>query len=426
MFQFVIWGAGNRGTDVINVLGKERIVAVVDKSESKQGTTIREISVISPEDYYKHYTQYMIIITPEGYEEDIDRELREKGIFWSFLYKTEFSDAETYMLQAPKKVLIEKCRKEKCQYIYGFTLLGLLMYEYFADNGFESCLIVQASRKRLLSYILKQLKIKVAGIENSKDVLHLSIPLETNDKCSEEVQIITYYDLIEKDIFTNPRISVFKNIHRGERCFIVGTGPSLRMSDLETLRLNHEICISMNGIYKGFDKTKWRPDYYVVGDLDATYYGRDSILDMEVPHKFIADVAWNFGEEREGIYKWHLVRRWKDGEMPKFTDDFSKRSYAGLTITYDGALQLAAYMGFSEIYLLGIDCSNYNSTGTAHFFDSYGRENKDETGYLKIDANIMAYMAAEKYAREHGFKIYNATRGGKLEVFERKGFDSLF
>ena len=38
----------------------------------------------------------------------------------------------------------------------------------------------------------------------------------------------------------------------------------------------------------------------------------------------------------------------------------------------------------------------------------------------------MAYQAAEKYAEEHGIKIYNATRGGRLEVFERVDFDSLF
>jgi len=38
----------------------------------------------------------------------------------------------------------------------------------------------------------------------------------------------------------------------------------------------------------------------------------------------------------------------------------------------------------------------------------------------------MAFEKAKEYADGHGIKIYNATRGGKLEVFERVNFDDLF
>ena len=37
-----------------------------------------------------------------------------------------------------------------------------------------------------------------------------------------------------------------------------------------------------------------------------------------------------------------------------------------------------------------------------------------------------AYEVAKENAEKKGIKIYNATRGGKLEVFERVDFDSLF
>ncbi|MBQ4379398.1 MAG: hypothetical protein II821_09430 [Treponema sp.] len=37
-----------------------------------------------------------------------------------------------------------------------------------------------------------------------------------------------------------------------------------------------------------------------------------------------------------------------------------------------------------------------------------------------------AFFAAKRYADEHGVRILNATRGGKIEVFERVDFDSLF
>jgi hypothetical protein len=80
-------------------------------------------------------------------------------------------------------------------------------------------------------------------------------------------------------------------------------------------------------------------------------------------------------------------------------------------------------MGFSEIYLLGADC-DYKKMGTVgnHF---YKQEVKDGNPFIN-ELVFAAYECAKQYADEHGIKIYNATRGGKLEVFERVDFDTLF
>ena len=43
----------------------------------------------------------------------------------------------------------------------------------------------------------------------------------------------------------------------------------------------------------------------------------------------------------------------------------------------------------------------------------------------QLDKTGLAYIAANEYAKEHGVKILNATRGGKLEAFERVDFDSI-
>ena len=157
------------------------------------------------------------------------------------------------------------------------------------------------------------------------------------------------------------------------------------------------------------------------------------ILEMEAKYKFVADIAWTQEyEKHENIFQWHVIRGSEHicnripFPMPKFTDDFSKGSYAGMTVTYDGCLQLAAFMGFSEIYLIGMDCSNYG-TATVHFSDDYeGDEKGSIPGYLQVEKIILAYQSARNYADSHGFKIFNATRGGKLEVFQRVDFDSLF
>lgn len=56
------------------------------------------------------------------------------------------------------------------------------------------------------------------------------------------------------------QIKKYKDIHQRERCFIVATGPSLTLSDLEVLK--NEYTFGMNSIVKLFDKTDWRPTYY--------------------------------------------------------------------------------------------------------------------------------------------------------------------
>ena len=88
-------------------------------------------------------------------------------------------------------------------------------------------------------------------------------------------------------------------------------------------------------------------------------------------------------------------------------------------------------MGFKEIYLLGIDHNYsieldengnlYKNNGVRdHFSDNDKTENVPQTF-----KSTLAYKAAKEYADRNGIKIYNATRGGKLEVFERKTLEEV-
>ena len=89
-------------------------------------------------------------------------------------------------------------------------------------------------------------------------------------------------------------------------------------------------------------------------------------------------------------------------------------------------MQLAAYMGVKEIYLLGVDFTYGGQEKNVEYTHFYGTDKSGNAsiGYVKHVA--LAYQSAKEYADSHGIKIYNATRGGKLEIFERVDFDSLF
>lgn len=122
------------------------------------------------------------------------------------------------------------------------------------------------------------------------------------------------------------QLKKFKNIHKGQRCFIIGTGPSLTVEDLELLK--DEICFGSNRIFEIYPRTSWRPTYYEKG----------------IP------------------------------VMNEGTQDYFK----------------------------GAKASNQG------------------LNLPRVVESTVAYMTARKYADRHpDFTVYNATRGGKLEAFER-------
>lgn len=83
-----------------------------------------------------------------------------------------------------------------------------------------------------------------------------------------------FFNLIMK--WESRRISGIKDVYKGKRCFIVGNGPSLRVDDLD--KIKNEYSFASNKIYKIFDKTMWRPDYYVI--CDAIYL-RESLEEIK-------------------------------------------------------------------------------------------------------------------------------------------------
>jgi hypothetical protein len=116
---------------------------------------------------------------------------------------------------------------------------------------------------------------------------------------------------------------------------------------------------------------------------------------------------------------------------PLFSDDIAL-SYDCGSVSYI-MLQLAFNMGFKEIYLLGMD-NNFpllithdgtlvqDKSAVHHFYDN---TNPTQVCYTK-DLFEAGYIYAREFCRNKGVTICNATRGGKLDVFERVDFDSLF
>lgn len=245
--------------------------------------------------------------------------------------------------------------------------------------------------------------------------------------------ITKYYKLTSN----GSKISSYKNLHSSERCFFIGNGPSLRADDLTLL---HHLGIStfgFNRIYNIFDDTPWRPTYYISQD-EKMLAGCAEIVDvLELPVKFIPiQLHWYYNINISNATYFNM--RWQDDRHPNdflFSDDCAHDVACASTGMYT-AVQFAAYMGFREIYLIGVDHHfqiSQNNKGEIvvdasvkdYFTDKYNQD-KANLYIPNTEKSTLTYVAMKKHCDARGIKVLNATRGGKLEVFPRVDFDALF
>lgn len=233
------------------------------------------------------------------------------------------------------------------------------------------------------------------------------------------------------------KLAQYRNIHQGERCFIIGNGPSLRAEDLQILHDNHVVTFASNRIYHMFDQTQWRPTYYASEDLTILQSIQDTVANLTCSAIFLPiNHKWDGYVDVPGATWFYLDSASDFEDTFGLSLDITRGIRCRGTVTMS-CLQLALYMGFTEIYLLGVD-HNYSSyidssgklvvdpTVKDYFSAEYDTDFKNE---IKRDlgSSTLSYLSAEKLSRRNGgFRVYNSTRGGKLEVFERVDFDAIF
>jgi hypothetical protein len=220
----------------------------------------------------------------------------------------------------------------------------------------------------------------------------------------------------------------YDNIHENKRCFIIGNGPSLRHTDMNKLR--SEFTFGLNRIYLLFPELGFSTTYLVsVNDLVLEQCAAE-MKGLDLP-KFITWRArrW-FGDDPKVIY---LDTDFTGEEG--FSPQLASRLFEGFTVTYV-ALQLAYHMGFEQAILVGVD-HNFITQGTAnqaivsqgddpnHFAPNYfGKGFKWQLPDL-VGSERAYTMAREVYSKA-GRHLVDATIGGKLTIFPKVDYNSLF
>jgi hypothetical protein len=227
------------------------------------------------------------------------------------------------------------------------------------------------------------------------------------------------------------RLAALKNVHKGQRAFIIGNGPSLKQTDLS--KLKNEITFGMNRIYMLFPELGFQTTYFCsINDLVIEQFCGD-ILDLTMP-KFL---AW-----RSRI---HFNPQLPISQIPtflytsytgpRFSPDVRGRVWESATVT-NVALQLAFHMGIEKVILIGVD----------HNFTSKGEANKtvvsegDDPNHVSpnyfgkgikwqlpdLDTSEIGYALARDAYQKAGREVIDATVGGKLTIFPKVDYNSLF
>ena len=251
----------------------------------------------------------------------------------------------------------------------------------------------------------------------------------------------------------------FKNIHKGERCFILANGPSLKNDDLS--KIDGEIIFGMNLCAKELRMRGVKLKYYMALDgiffRDNSFYqNREDMIDNLKELVEMKGVDCFFPIEVRDFIRGHRfdkqlsanycgpVRLSMNGLNPEEinTCDMSRFRYMSYSISID-AVMAAIYMGFSEIYLLGCDASVIKSRvdilmgGSAyntHFYENKGDDKGLESRIKK--KGIISELSTEFYSfqnwnyirlycAKHAIKIINLSSSTLLDFIPRKNY-SLF
>ena len=229
-----------------------------------------------------------------------------------------------------------------------------------------------------------------------------------------------------------------KNSHRGETAFVIGNGPSLLPRDLEMIHAKRGYSFGCNRINAIFEETKWRPNCYSAIDKRLLFDGDftiEEMFDENIDYYFFSKALYKCipkcpKGKKIAYINFKPVNFYKN-EI-EFGEDPNKYFIDGYTVT-NLSIQMAVYMGFKRICLLGIDCkyaneSNENGeivhhSGVKTYFGTKRKEVEQNVGF--VTGMLQAYKVAKRFCEENKIEIYNCSKNSYFNIFDYRELKSI-
>lgn len=248
-----------------------------------------------------------------------------------------------------------------------------------------------------------------------------------------------------------------KDSHKGERCFIVGNGPSLKHHDLS--KLTNEHVFTVNYMMKSTDFITLNPKYHLF--FDPIVFGLDpKNEDDNDKIRMIARTAETNPETTYIIpyrrksnfiklfpnHKFMYVYNYKTYTPTLKSSSSLDRITPGFQNVILYAINSAIFLGYKEIYLLGVDMTGflehfeYNKINDqwGHSYSKTQEEkekiiqilaekNIDNEFYLKTYGKTFEHLKyMHKYALKQQVDLMNASAHGAIDFLPRVDYDQLF
>jgi hypothetical protein len=214
-------------------------------------------------------------------------------------------------------------------------------------------------------------------------------------------------------------VESLRNRYAGQRCVIMGNGPSLKNTDWQLLR--NEFTFGLNRIYLLFEEMGFSPNFLVCINPLVLKQSVNEISRVE-SLKFL---DWGARKRYQGAQRTLFLPSRPDLE---FCTDISCGCAAGFTVTF-AAMQIAYYLGFTKVILIGVDHS-FVTKGkpnavvlTAHedpnHFSPHYFGQGTKWQLPDLEGSERAYRTAQRVYLNDNREILDATRGGKLTIFPK-------
>ena len=241
------------------------------------------------------------------------------------------------------------------------------------------------------------------------------------------------------------RLAELADKYKGERCVIMGNGPSLNKMNLSVF--DNEFVWASNRAYLLFDRISWRPSFWVSVDRRVVPDIADELLELQLSLSeamfFFPDVFLLTGILESRPNTWWFYERRDEQNFPYGVFSLDVPSYVAsahtVTIT---SIQLAVHLGFNPIYLIGCDTeylvppSSISERGNPEHLLSQANDdpNHFDPRYFGTgrrwhqphpDLMLKHYAQVRQVTDTIGVSVYNATVGGALEAFDRVDYSQL-
>jgi|SaaInlStandDraft_7_1057024.scaffolds.fasta_scaffold08910_4 hypothetical protein len=194
-------------------------------------------------------------------------------------------------------------------------------------------------------------------------------------------------------------IDKYKDIHKGETCYIFGDGPSIKWFDMS--KFNDHIGISCGVIpfHNDFSKLNIKysmivePWYFCPTRLQSSQHNKEHKKVSEAHRVFmnsnknieffinLSNFPWEIGKNINYVHRALVDKKSKLHKVKEINDPFGGSFHATLSLAY--------LMGFSKVYLVGFDAWTIQPSRTLRWYELGEGEFFEATNFADKLLNVI-------------------------------------